>query len=124
MSKRVLLVGWEPSVVDFSKVPGLDLNEEKLRRQLTADRDRLVAEGYDTEWCYLEASETAERMLNETLQAKTYDCVLIGAGVRLPADYMLVFEKLVNLVHRNAPQAAICFNTNPADTAEAVRRWV
>ena len=124
MRKQVLLVGWEPSVVDFSKLPALDLNEQKLRQQLTADRDKLIAAGYDTEWCYLEGEATAERMLNEALQTKRYDCVMIGAGVRLPADYHLIFEKLVNLVHRNAPAAAICFNTNPADTADAVMRWV
>ena len=124
MSKRVLLVGWEPSVVDFSKVPGLDLNEEKLRRQLTADRDRLMAAGYEVDWCYLDSGETAERMVNEALQAKDYDCVMVGAGVRLPPDYLLTFEKLVNLIHRNAPNAHLCFNSNPADTAVAVQRWI
>jgi hypothetical protein len=37
---------------------------------------------------------------------------------------LLLFEKIVNLVLVHAPQARICFNTNPADTAEAVRRWI
>jgi len=27
-------------------------------------------------------------------------------------------------VHRLAPNARICFNTTPADSAEAVQRWV
>jgi hypothetical protein len=26
--------------------------------------------------------------------------------------------------HERAPSAKICFNTTPADTAEAVRRWI
>ena len=35
------------------------------------------------------------------------------------------FEKLINIVHRHAPASMkICFNSNPADTAEAVKRWV
>ena len=34
-----------------------------------------------------------------------------------------VFERLVNAVHRAAPQARICFNTKPTDTAQAVQRW-
>jgi len=36
---------------------------------------------------------------------------------------LLLFEKLINLVHEHAPGAKICFNTTPADTAEAVQRW-
>jgi hypothetical protein len=36
----------------------------------------------------------------------------------------LLFEKILNLVHRLAPDAGIAFNSTPADTAEAVRRWV
>jgi hypothetical protein len=40
-------------------------------------------------------------------------------GERLP-----LFETIINLIHRLAPSASICFNTTPADTAEVVRRWV
>jgi hypothetical protein len=36
----------------------------------------------------------------------------------------LLFEKLINVVHANAPQAKMGFNTKPGDTAEAVLRWV
>ena len=49
--------------------------------------------------------------------------MLIGAGVRLDPDAFIVFERLVNAVHAAAPAAKICFNTNPSDTAEAVKRW-
>jgi len=37
---------------------------------------------------------------------------------------LLLFEKLINVVHAQAPDAKICFNTTPADTSEAVRRWI
>ncbi len=49
---------------------------------------------------------------------------MIGAGLREPRERLLLFEKMLNLVHSLAPQARICFNTTPADTAEAVQRWV
>jgi hypothetical protein len=49
---------------------------------------------------------------------------LIGAGIRLIPSSFLLFEKLINVVHANAPQAKLCFNTKPSDTAEAVMRWV
>jgi len=35
----------------------------------------------------------------------------------------MLFEKLIN-VHENAPQAKLCFNQLPHDTADAVKRWV
>ena len=40
----------------------------------------------------------------------------------LPSSFLL-FEKVINVLHANAPQAKLCFNTKPSDTAEAVRRW-
>jgi hypothetical protein len=48
---------------------------------------------------------------------------MIGAGLRAPPQ-LLLFEKLLNLIHERAPRAKICFNTNPADSAEAVQRWI
>ena len=49
---------------------------------------------------------------------------MIGAGVRTDADHFLLFEMVINLVHEHAPQAKICFNTQPLDSVEAVERWV
>lgn len=43
-AKSVLLIGFEPAVVDYSKWPGL--TPEKLLGMLEADRDRLNALGY------------------------------------------------------------------------------
>jgi len=53
----------------------------------------------------------------------TAEAVVIGAGIRTIPAYFLLFERLVNVVHRTAPGARICFNTKPSDTAEAVQRW-
>jgi hypothetical protein len=50
--------------------------------------------------------------------------VLIGAGLRQPGERLLLFEKIINLVHELAPNTRICFNTMPADSVDAVRRWV
>jgi hypothetical protein len=48
---------------------------------------------------------------------------MIGAGLRIVPPYL--FEKLINVIHRHAPASTkLCFNTNPADTADAVLRWV
>jgi hypothetical protein len=46
---------------------------------------------------------------------------VIGGGVR---NQLELFERTVNLVRRHAPDAAIAFNTTPADTFDAAARWV
>ena len=45
-------------------------------------------------------------------------------GIRVPPPQFSLFEKLINVIHKGAPQAKLCFNTNPGDTADAVLRWV
>ena len=40
------------------------------------------------------------------------------------SEARLIMDGIINLVHVFAPEARICFNTTPADTAEAVQRWV
>src|ERR1035437_8033326 len=44
-------------------------------------------------------------------------------GVRTIPSHFILFERLINVVHEHAPQAKLCFNTKPSDTAEAVQRW-
>ncbi len=121
MAKTVLMVGWHPSVVDYSKYPGF--SEEKLEIALRADETKLNDQGYDASIGFIFSGETATDQLAATLKATAYDVVLIGAGVRKDDDYFLVFEKLLNVVHEFAPQARIAFNTGPTDSDEAVRRW-
>ena len=121
-TKKVVLIGWNPEVVDYSKWPGL--TPEKLRAALEGDQNNLNSLGYDAELLYINDVETAYDTVSNALNKTAYDCVLIGAGVRTIDEHFLVFEKLVNAVHQNAPTARICFNTNPSDTAEAVQRWI
>jgi hypothetical protein len=120
--KKVVLVGWNPDVVDYSKWPGL--TPEKLRAALEGDRDKLNSMGYNTELLYINDADTAFETVSNALNDTEYDCVLIGAGVRTVDEHFIVFEQLVNAVHQSAPSAKICFNTNPSDTAEAVKRWI
>jgi hypothetical protein len=55
-------------------------------------------------------------------QAAAYDCVVIGGGLRLPPKSLALFETVVNIIHKSAPNAAIAFNTRPEDTAVAAAR--
>jgi hypothetical protein len=44
--------------------------------------------------------------------------------VRKPDDQLELFERVVNLVRRHAPDAAIAFNATAAGTFDADPRWV
>ena len=122
----VLIVGLEPSLIDFSDPAygAWSLDAAAVRAGLEADEAHLNAVGYDAELCLTDFGETAETLLRERLEKKSFDCILIGGGVRLIARNTFLFEKLVNVVHVDAPQAKLCFNTKPTDTAAAVQRWV
>ena len=125
--KSVLLVGLRPELINYADpayaaFPGL--NAEKVMAALVADEQSLNALGYDAKLCLTDFGGTAEEVLSSQLKDKAFDCVLVGAGVRTIAPNFLLFEKLINIVHQYAPNAKICFNTKPSDTAEAVKRWV
>ena len=119
--KRVVLVGWNPEVVDYSKWP--DLTPERLTGALEADKNKLNELGYEANLLFIDYAETAFGVVKNALDQGSYDFVLIGAGVRTVPEHFIVFERLVNAVHESAPKAKICFNTNPGDTADAVQRW-
>jgi len=120
--KRVILIGLKPEVVDYTNFP--DLTPEKLMGALKADEATLNSLGYDAQWCLVDLGETAETVVTQKLKETAFDCVMIGAGVRTVPDKLLLFEKLINIVHQHAPAARICFNTKPSDTAKAVQRWI
>lgn len=121
--KKVLLIGLEPKFVDYAALP-VKLDEPTLRAGLAADEQRLRDLGYDANWLLTDRGETAEAVLSAALERTTFDCVLIGAGIRTIPPLFALFERLINVVHAKAPQAKICFNTAPEDTAESVRRWL
>jgi hypothetical protein len=120
--KSVLAIGIDPALVDYTALP--QFTPEMFRSYIDAQIERVRGMGYDVTSCLIDLGDTAETVAAEALKSRDFDCVLIGAGLRLPGERLLLFETIINLMHRLAPQASICFNTTPADTAEAVRRWV
>jgi sugar/nucleoside kinase (ribokinase family) len=63
-------------------------------------------------------------MLEKQLASAIDDWVVIGGGLRLPPKGLLLFETVINAVHKAAPNVVIAFNTRPEDTAEAAARWL
>ena len=122
---RLLLLGLDPDIVDYSKSPVPELTAAKVRSAIEADRANLEALGYSVKTLYVDEGKTAETVLADTLATGKYDCIMIGAGLRIVPPYFLLFEKLINVIHQRAPASTkLCFNTSPTDTAEAVQRWV
>lgn len=100
------------------------MDAAKVFAGLKSSEEELTHLGYDVQTCLTDFGETAEAVLQAILQQKQFDCVLIGAGVRANPNNFLLFEKMINVVHAHAPQAKLCFNTLPSDTAAAVKRWL
>jgi hypothetical protein len=119
--KSVLVIGLAPEQVDFTAFPGL--TAEKVRAGIASQIDALKGQGFDARHVFVDLGETAESVVKGMLDAERFDCVCIGAGLRLPPPHFRLFERLINVVHGKAPQATICFNTGPMDTVDAVRRW-
>ena len=123
--KSVLVIGLDPMLIDFSQpgyAPGMDA--QKVLAGLKSSEEELTRLGYSAEMCLTDFGETAEAVVKSKLLEKRFACILIGAGVRANPSNFILFEKLLNVVHEHAPQAKLCFNTMPSDTAAAVKRWL
>jgi hypothetical protein len=122
---RVLLLGYDPEAVDFSD-PALPpgMTGDKVRLGITAALKQFAERGWDGDVALIRPDETAGPAVEAQLASKSYDCVVIGAGVRLPLRGLPLFEAVINAVHKAAPSARIAFNTRPEDTADAAARWL
>jgi len=123
--KRILLVGYYPETVDFSD-PALPpgMTAEKVHAGIAAAMKQFAERGWEADAGYIRPDETAGPMVERQLASANYDCVVIGAGVRLPPRRLAIFEAVINAVHKTAPRAAIAFNTRPDDSADAAARWL
>lgn len=120
--KRILLVGLDPALVTFR--PGSGRTADQVTTAGDAAQEQLTALGYVVQTCLLDLGATAESVVLQALSRNSFDCIMIGAGLRALPEHTALFEKIINLVHQHAPAAKLCFNTNPGDTVTAVLRWV
>jgi hypothetical protein len=121
-NKWVLLIGFEPTTLDFSSFP--DSNAEKIMEDLKKAQQRGLKLGYEIEICLINPDGSDIDIISQKLSKNKFDCILIGAGVRVLPEYFLLFERVMNLVHQSGPSSIICFNTNPNDSIEAIQRWI
>src|SRR5215831_6562674 len=120
---RVLLLGYDPEFVDFSDPalpPGMTV--EKVHAGIAVAMKQFAERGWEGGLCLIRPDETAELDVERQLAPKGYGCVVIGAGVRLPARGLALFETVLNAIRRAAPGTAIAFITRPDDSADAAAR--
>jgi hypothetical protein len=122
---QILFVGLEPETVDFSD-PALPpgFNAEKIHAGIAVAMRQMTERGWLADLCLVRPDDSAGPAVARQLATKSYDCVVIGGGVRMPPTNLLLLERLVNAVHKAGPGVAIAFNTRPEDTADAAARWV
>jgi hypothetical protein len=120
---RILFVGQKPETVDYSDPalpPGFDA--KKILAGIVVGVAKIEERGWIGDTCMITPDAAGSAQLEKALKAVEYDCVVIGGGIRLPPKSLILFETVVNVIHRAAPKAAIAFNTRPEDTADAAAR--
>jgi hypothetical protein len=100
------------------------MDAKKIQAGIELCMKQMSDRGWQADTCLIQPDATAGPALRQQLSATTYDCVVIGAGVRLPPKNLLLFEAIVNAVHKAAPNASIALNTVPQDSAAAAARWL
>ena len=125
MAKSVLIVGEDPALIDFSAPDAPpDMTEQKVRDGLNGSRDRLRAAGHEAEILLTRDAATIEAQAGAKLRERTWDVIVVGAGLRTLPPMADQFEKLINTIRRDAPNARIAFNSKPDDSDVAALRWL
>ena len=115
---NVLVIGLDPY-----RVPG-PWDPKPVADAIEIGMAALADRGFHAEACLLglDGSDDVETRVTDALQARSWDCVVVGGGIRHPEEQLELFESIINLIHRHASQAAIAFNHTPHDLADAVAR--
>jgi hypothetical protein len=121
--KRILFVGQKPETADFSD-PSLPpgTTAEKINAGIALGVKKIEEHGWKGDTCMNTPDAAGSAMLEKALTDAEYDCVVIDGGMRLPPKSLVLFETVVNIIHKSAPKAAIAFNTQPENTADAAAR--
>ncbi len=117
---RVLVVGLDPY-----RVPG-PWDPQPVAEAIDRGIARFAEHGVGVQTCLLglDGSDDVPVVLSQALAAHTWECVVIGGGLRDADDEGRLLEHVVNSVRRHAPSAAIAFNRTAEDTFEAAARWL
>jgi len=126
MTITAIQIGLDPDVIDYSSPDFAQfrgLSKDALRAANEENVVALRAAGYDVDNCLIDFGDSGAAKARQWLDAKHYDAVLIGAGVRLVANNTLLFESIVNAAHVAQPGCRFVFNQAAKATPDDIRRW-
>ncbi|GAB3556626.1 hypothetical protein [Spelaeicoccus albus] len=112
---RVLVLGLDPATI-----PGIDADE--INSALDAGLARFDESELSADQHLVPLDDSAESRVIEALSRESYDCVVVGGGIRKPEPLVEFFEEVINLIRQHLPDAAIAFNTDGGNSLEAARR--
>lgn len=122
---RVLVIGYAPDAVDFTDPaipPGL--TEARVAEGIKRDVQLMLDRGWEAEHLPIRADGSLRHDISDRLTGEAYDCIVIGAGVRMTTKHVADFEQVIDAVRQAAPQTPIAFNSSPDSSAEAAARWL
>ena len=76
---------------------------EKVHAGIAVALNQFAERGWEGDIGFIRPDEPAGPTVERQLASKNYDCVVIGAGVRLPPRGLALFEAVINAVHKAAP---------------------
>ncbi|KDE99629.1 hypothetical protein Y900_011930 [Mycolicibacterium aromaticivorans JS19b1 = JCM 16368] len=126
MTVTAIQIGLDPDVIDYSSPDFTQfsgLSKDRLRAANDENVAALRAAGYRLDNCLIGFGAAGVQKAHQWLEAKRYDAVLIGAGVRLVAGNTLLFESIVNAAHVTQPGCRFVFNQAATATPDDIRRW-
>jgi hypothetical protein len=114
---RVLVIGLDPY-----RVPG-PWDPAPVAQAIAVGMARFTEAGVGARSCLvgLDGSDDVEAVVRTALGERPWAVVVIGGGIRGDLE---LFERILDLVRRHAPDAAIAFNSTPEDTYTAAARWL
>lgn len=126
MTVTAIQIGLDPELIDYSSPDFAQfrgLSKDRLRAANDENVSALRAAGYQVDNCLIDVGAAGVEKARRWLDAKHYDAVLIGAGVRLVASNTLLFESIVNAAHVAQPSCRFVFNQAAKATPDDIRRW-
>ena len=117
---RVLVIGLDPY-----RVPG-PWDPAPMAEAIAVGMARFADAGVGAESCLfgLDGSDDIEAVVTAALNSRPWTVVVVGGGIRRPEDQLELFERVINLVRRHAPDSAIAFNRTPEGVFDAATRWL
>jgi len=121
---KFLIIGVAPDLVDFTDptIPK-GLTPADIQKGLEAAQADIAAIGASASLCMITNNPLeSNALIQGCLTNSTYEGIIIGNAIRSGLKSFSLFEMVMNIVNRKAPNSKIGFNQSPKDSAEVAKR--